>query len=77
MRCVMPRFGSVSSAWPTRNIRPAPEFPAWIAAGSDEVVADTVVARSSAASAYAGVLDRELFRTLRQEGGWSYQVGAV
>jgi hypothetical protein len=50
--------------------------PAWFAHGYNEVLLDALVPRSTAAAMYASVLSRELFRTLRQEGGWSYQAAA-
>ncbi|MEV6524011.1 insulinase family protein [Longispora sp. NPDC051575] len=54
-----------------------PATPAYFAGPDNVVVFDTVVERSAAASVYAGVLDRELFRSLRQEGGYSYTAGAA
>ena len=53
-----------------------PATPAWYANGHGEVVLDMVVRRSAAASAFGSVLGREMFRVLRQEGGWSYTAGA-
>ncbi|MFI6266184.1 M16 family metallopeptidase [Micromonospora sp. NPDC051006] len=53
-----------------------PQTPAYFVNGSRAVVLDAVVRRSTAASAFAGVLERELFRSLRQEGGLSYAIQA-
>jgi predicted Zn-dependent peptidase len=49
-----------------------PITPAYFASGNKAVVLDAVVRRRVAASVYSGVLERELFRSLRQEGGYSY-----
>lgn len=49
-----------------------PATPAWFAGDDTSVVFSAVVRRSTAASVYSGVLERELFRDLRQEGGYSY-----
>ncbi|MEW2508025.1 hypothetical protein AB0878_46950 [Amycolatopsis sp. NPDC047767] len=61
--------------------RPVPPRPATLAAGpayfahGDGSVAFSAVVRQGAASqVFAKVLERELFRALRQEGGYSYQV---
>ncbi len=48
-----------------------PRTPAYYSDG-EGVVMDAVVKRSTAASLFSGVLERELFRSLRQEGGYSY-----
>jgi hypothetical protein len=48
-----------------------PVTPAYFSDG-EGVVMDAVVRRSTAASVFAGVFERELFRSLRQEGGYSY-----
>ncbi|WP_051799433.1 M16 family metallopeptidase [Catenuloplanes japonicus] len=54
-----------------------PVTPAFFCGPSDRAVAyEAIVPRSTAAGVYAGVLERMLFRALRQEGGYSYQVGA-
>ncbi|RKN51071.1 M16 family metallopeptidase [Micromonospora endolithica] len=53
-----------------------PSTPAYFANGSRAVVLDSVVRRSTAASLFAEVLERELFRSLRQEAGLSYQTTA-
>lgn len=53
-----------------------PVTPAYYHGSANGVVFDTVVRRGPAAVIYAQVLDRELFRTLRQEGGYSYTAGA-
>ncbi|GAA1601474.1 insulinase family protein [Actinoplanes couchii] len=58
----------VSSALPVR--------PAWFPGGADLVAWDTVVPRGAPALVFAGVLERVLFRSLRQEGGLSYTVRA-
>jgi zinc protease len=47
--------------------------PAWFAQGSGEVAFSAVVRQGAAAQIFAKVLERELFRALRQEGGYSYQ----
>ena len=49
-----------------------PSMPAYFVGNANGVVYDAVVRRRIAASVYAGVLERELFRNLRQEGGYSY-----
>ncbi|MEV0460609.1 insulinase family protein [Catellatospora methionotrophica] len=49
-----------------------PSTPAWFAGDDTSVVFSAVVRRSTAASVHSGVLERELFRDLRQEGGYSY-----
>ncbi|NES16577.1 MULTISPECIES: insulinase family protein [Micromonospora] len=51
-----------------------PHTPAYFSDGAGLVALDAVVARRAAAVVYAGVLERELFRALRQEEGLSYQV---
>ncbi|WP_155369893.1 M16 family metallopeptidase [Catellatospora vulcania] len=48
------------------------QTPAWYTGDDSSVVCSAVVRRSTAASVYSGVLERELFRDLRQEGGYSY-----
>ncbi|MGY0232306.1 M16 family metallopeptidase [Longispora urticae] len=53
-----------------------PHTPAYFAGPDNLVVFDAVVPRSTAASVYAGVLERELYRSLRQEGGYSYTASA-
>ncbi len=54
-----------------------PKTPAWFSGGAPGVAMHTTVPRSSAAQVYTGVLERELFRALRQEGGYSYTAGAA
>ncbi len=49
-----------------------PGGPAYFADGTGGVLLDAVVADRAAARLYSGVLERELFRSLRQEGGYSY-----
>ncbi|WP_330438561.1 insulinase family protein [Micromonospora sp. NBC_00821] len=49
-----------------------PQTPAYFVNGACGVVLDSVVRRSTAASTFAGVLERELYRSLRQEAGLSY-----
>ncbi|PYC67138.1 peptidase M16 [Micromonospora arborensis] len=49
-----------------------PQTPAYFVSGSRAVVLDSVVRRRAAASVFAGVLERELYRSLRQEAGLSY-----
>jgi len=57
---------ATSSALPVR--------PAYFPGSSGAVVWDAVVRREAAAGIFAGVLEREMFRALRQEGGLSYTV---
>ena len=52
-----------------------PQTPAYFCSDRNVVAMDSVVARRPAASAYAEVLERNLFRDLRQDGGYSYSVG--
>lgn len=49
-----------------------PTTPAYFSDGKGGVLLDSVVGDSTAARLYAGVLERELSRSLRQEGGYSY-----
>lgn len=51
-----------------------PDTPAYFPAGAGLVALDAVVRRRAAGAVYAGVLERELFRSLRQEDGLSYLV---
>ncbi|MCZ1000456.1 insulinase family protein [Streptomyces mirabilis] len=60
-RCPMP---AVTSALPTA--------PAYFSDGKGGVLLDAVVTDTTAARLYAGVLERALSRSLRQEGGYSY-----
>ncbi|MFD5659789.1 M16 family metallopeptidase [Streptomyces hirsutus] len=53
-----------------------PATPAYFSDGTGGVLLDAVVADSTAARLYAGVLERELSRALRQEGGFSYTAAA-
>ncbi|HEX6500651.1 MAG TPA: insulinase family protein [Micromonosporaceae bacterium] len=53
-----------------------PVTPAYFVGPSKSIVFDAVVRRRTAASVFTGVLQRELFRDLRQEGGYSYTVDA-
>ncbi len=53
-----------------------PVTPAYFAGDSRAVALDAVVRRRTAATVFTGVLERELFRGLRQEGGLSYTAGA-
>jgi hypothetical protein len=53
-----------------------PVTPAYFVGSPNGVVFDALVTRRTAASVFAGVLDRELFRTLRQDGGYSYTATA-
>ncbi|WP_326560078.1 insulinase family protein [Micromonospora sp. NBC_01796] len=54
-----------------------PTTPAYFTSGSRAVALDAVVRRDTAAGVFAEVLERELFRSLRQEGGLSYTATAV
>ncbi|KOX10646.1 peptidase [Micromonospora sp. NRRL B-16802] len=49
-----------------------PQTPAYFVSGSRAVVLDSVVRRSTAANIFSGVLERELYRSLRQDAGLSY-----
>ncbi|MET7484296.1 insulinase family protein [Streptomyces sp. NPDC005538] len=49
-----------------------PTTPAHFSDGKGGVLLDAVVTDTTAARLYAGVLERELSRALRQEGGYSY-----
>lgn len=49
-----------------------PVTPAYFTAGADAVVLETVVPRSAAAALYSRLLERALFRDLRQDRGLSY-----
>ncbi|MGV9244578.1 insulinase family protein [Streptomyces sp. NPDC003710] len=49
-----------------------PGGPAYFSDGTGGVLLDAVVSDTTAARLYAGVLERELSRALRQEGGYSY-----
>ncbi|MFF3410768.1 insulinase family protein [Streptomyces sp. NPDC002742] len=49
-----------------------PAAPAYFSDGKGGVLLDAVVTDTTAARMYAGVLERELSRSLRQEGGYSY-----
>jgi zinc protease len=51
-----------------------PRTPAYFVNGSRAVALDAVVRRRTAASVFAGVLERELYRSLRQEDGLSYTI---
>ena len=54
-----------------------PQTPAYYASGSRAVALDAVVRAGRPAAVFAGVLERELFRTLRQEQGLSYTADAA
>ncbi|WP_127355394.1 peptidase M16 family protein [Actinacidiphila soli] len=49
-----------------------PAAPAYFSGGKGGVLLDSVVREGVAAQLYAAVLERELFRSLRQESGFSY-----
>lgn len=53
-----------------------PVTPAYFSGDSQAVAMDAVVRSRTAASVFTGVLERELFRGLRQEGGLSYIASA-
>ncbi|MFG2572860.1 M16 family metallopeptidase [Streptomyces sp. NPDC048481] len=53
-----------------------PTTPAYIGGDDGHVVLTSVLRRSTAASVFAEVLGRALFRDLRQEGGYSYSAEA-
>ncbi|MBB5868054.1 putative Zn-dependent peptidase [Allocatelliglobosispora scoriae] len=54
-----------------------PHTPAYFNEGSGGIAVSAIVPRCAAAQLYAGVLERALFRSLRQEGGYSYTVDAA
>jgi predicted Zn-dependent peptidase len=54
-----------------------PITPAYFAEGRQGVVFDAIVRSDAAATVYAEVLERTLFRDLRQEGGLSYSASAT
>jgi zinc protease len=63
----------------TRQVAPAPSStlpvrPAYFTGDSNVVAWDAVVRRGAAAGVFADVLKRMMFRSLRQEGGLSYNV---
>jgi Predicted Zn-dependent peptidases len=51
-----------------------PKTPAWFCGAPRVVAFHSHVPRSAAAQVFTSVLERELFRALRQEGGYSYTV---
>lgn len=53
-----------------------PATPAYFVGGESRIVLDAVVRRSLPAAVFAGVLERELYRSLRQEGGYAYTAAA-
>ncbi|MBW5481422.1 M16 family metallopeptidase [Streptomyces bambusae] len=68
---------------PSGSARPAPAAtsalpttPAYFIGENGGVLLDAVVARSTPARLFASVLGKELFRELRQKGGWSYTAAA-
>ncbi|GID96338.1 M16 family metallopeptidase [Amorphoplanes digitatis] len=52
-----------------------PVTPAYFSGDARAVALEAVVRRRTAAGVFSGVLERELFRGLRQEGGLSYTAG--
>jgi zinc protease len=52
-----------------------PQAPAYFAGEEGMVVWDATVPRNAAGPLYSGVLERELYRALRQDGGYSYTAG--
>ncbi|MEV0713244.1 insulinase family protein [Asanoa sp. NPDC050611] len=50
-----------------------PTTPAYFSDRVNGVVFDAIVRRRAAASVFSAVLEREMYRSLRQEGGYSYQ----
>jgi zinc protease len=60
---------------PPTNALPA--TPAFFAGSTRAVALDSLVRRRTAGGVFAGVLERELFRELRQESGLSYTAAAV
>ncbi|MFJ5217911.1 insulinase family protein [Streptomyces sp. NPDC088354] len=68
---------------PAGDLRPMPAVtsalpvaPAYFSDGAGGVLLDAVVTDTAAARLYAAVLERELSRALRQEGGYSYTAAA-
>ncbi|MFG2979219.1 M16 family metallopeptidase [Streptomyces sp. NPDC048331] len=68
---------------PTGEWHPTPEAtsalpttPAWFPGEDGALVLTSVLPRSTAASLFADVLGKELFRALRQKGGYSYTAAA-
>ena len=57
---------------PPRVTSALPTTPAYFSDGDGNVIFHGVVRRRPAGSVFAGVLERELYRSLRQEGGYSY-----
>ncbi len=73
--------GGLKLTLPDGERRPAPApssalpaKPAYFSGSSGAVLWDSVVRRETAAGVFAGVLERVMFRSLRQEGGLSYTV---
>lgn len=54
-----------------------PQTPAYFAAERNVVAMDAVIRRVPAAGAFAEVLERNLYRDLRQEGGFSYSASTA
>src|SRR5690606_20718869 len=54
---------------------PLPRTPAWVPGPPEKIGFHTHVPRAAAAQVFTNVLEQELFRALRQEGGYSYAVG--
>lgn len=54
-----------------------PAAPAFFYGDSRAVAVESIVPRSTVGTIFAGVLERELFRALRQEGGLSYTAAAT
>ncbi|MBT8227522.1 MAG: insulinase family protein [Dactylosporangium sp.] len=50
-----------------------PTTPAYFCSETSGVVLDAIVPMSPATGIFAGLLERDLFQSLRQEGGYSYQ----
>ncbi|MER7827647.1 insulinase family protein [Streptomyces sp. NPDC096097] len=67
-----------TGAWhPTPEATSAlPTTPAWFPGEDGALVLTSVVPRSTAANVFADVLGKELFRALRQKGGYSYTAAA-
>ncbi|MFE4599873.1 insulinase family protein [Kitasatospora indigofera] len=53
-----------------------PDAPSYIASGHGQVVYDTVLPAGPSTSLYCSLLERELFRALRHDGGYSYSTTA-
>jgi predicted Zn-dependent peptidase len=72
----LPLRGGVRQPVPTASSA-LPSTPAYFAGPTQSVAFDAVVRRRVAGSVFSGVLERELFRNLRQEDGLSYTASST